>query len=124
MGIPPIPDKELNRLVSRMDPSRVLYNALVPFSIAALEYFFGNTFKILLHYDQKAQKKLKEQSRKIDIQDVLEISTGTKTVEDIIANWYSFQNIQSTSAAFKDWFGIDFWKFLRQRKKLDGEYFY
>lgn len=117
-SIPSIPDNRLNRLLSRNDPSRVLYNALVPFSIAALEYFFGNSFKILLHYDEKAQKKLKEQSRKIDMQDVWEISSGTKTIEDIIASWYSFQNLQSTSAAFKDWFGIDLWKFLRQRKKV------
>ena len=117
--IPPISDnKDLSHIISRVDPSRVIYNAMVPFSVAALEHFFGKSFKILLHYDEKAQKRLQEQSRKIDMQDVLAISSGAKTVEDIVADWYSFQNIQSINAAYKDWFGIDLWKILRQKRKV------
>ncbi len=117
--IPPVHDnKDLSQLISRVDPSRVIYNAMVPFSVAALEHFFGKSFKILLHYDEKAQKRLQEQSRKIDMQDVLAISSGAKTIEDIVADWYSFQNIQSINAAYKDWFGIDLWKILRQKRKV------
>ena len=110
--------------MSRVDPSRAMYNAMVPFAVAAVEHFFSKSFKILLYYDNKAQKSLEEQSRKVDMQDVLEISSGTKTIEDVIADWYSFQNIQSISAAYKDWFGIDLWKILRQKKKSGKESFF
>ena len=108
----------LGNIMAQNDPSRVLYNALVPFAVAALEYFFSQTFKIFLHYDEKAQKRLQEQTRKIEMQDVMAISAGQKTIEDVIADWYSFQNIQSISNAFKDWFNIDLWKILRRRKKV------
>lgn len=49
---------------------------------------------------------------------MLAIEARTKTIEDVVADWYSFQNIASIHNAFSDWFGIDVWKLLRQRKKI------
>jgi len=100
------------------DPVRVLYNALVPFAVAAIEHFFSQSFKILLKYDEKAQERLRQQSRKIEIPDVLSIRDGKKTIEDVVADWYSFQRITSIHAAFNEWFGINFWNLLRRRKKI------
>ncbi|HOW51507.1 MAG TPA: HEPN domain-containing protein [bacterium] len=121
----PSPTQSLEKFVgtkqedlAKIDPKRVLYNALIPFAVAALEHFFGQCFKILLQYDPKAQLKLRQQSRKIDIADVLAIQAHQKTVEDVVADWYSFQSIASIHSAFSDWFGIDFWKLLRRRKKV------
>jgi len=55
----PEPNVSLEQLVgtdlealSRHDPSRVVYNALVPFTLAAIEHFFGQCFRILLKYDK------------------------------------------------------------------------
>ena len=72
----------------------------------------------MLRYDADAQKRLKDQTRKIEIQDALAITQGEKTIEDIVAGWYSFQNIQSIHSAFRDWFQIDIWKLLRRRKRI------
>lgn len=102
----------------RLDPVRLLYNALVPFAVAALEHFFGQTFKILLRYDERAQKRLAQQSKKIDIQDALTISRGHGSIEDVVAGWYSFQNVRSIHTAFREWFGIDVWRLLRKRKRI------
>src|SRR5262249_41439857 len=104
--------------IERNDPVRVLYNALVPFAVAAIERFFGQVFRILLRYDLDARSRLPDQKTKIPIDDVLAISSGQKTIEDVVAEWYSFQNIQSSHKAFSDWFGIDLWGLLRRRKKV------
>jgi len=121
----PEPTEGMEKLVgtklealSTADPVRVLYNALVPFAVAALEHFFSQCFKILLRYDKAARKRIEKQTRKVELSDVLAIEVGAKTIEDVIADWYSFQNISSIHNAFSDWFGIDFWKLLRQRKKV------
>ncbi|MGB7293339.1 MAG: HEPN domain-containing protein [Thermodesulfobacteriota bacterium] len=121
----PDPTESLDKLegtklesLSTSDPMRVLYNALVPFVVAALEHFFSQCFKILLQYEPKARVRLQQQSRKVDLSDVLAIQAGTKTIEDVVADWYSFQNIASIQSAFSDWFGIDFWKLLRRRKRI------
>ncbi len=104
--------------VSIIDPTRILYNALVPFALAVVESFFKKCFVILLQYDDDAQKKLEEENKKVDISDVIQVQAGTKRIEEIVARWYSFQNINSIHKAFNEWFGIDFWRLLRQRKAI------
>jgi hypothetical protein len=94
---------------------------LVPFAVALLENFFSRCFKILLCYDANAQEKISQQSKKVDFEDVIAIKNGTRTIEDIIADWYSFQNIASIHRAFSEWFGIDFWAIIRKRKKLGNK---
>jgi hypothetical protein len=102
----------------RFDPTRVLYNALVPFAVAAIERFFSQCFKIMLQYDPKAHNRLRQQTKKIDLVDALAVQRGEKTLEDLVTDWYSFQNIHSIHAAFFDWFGIDVWKILKRRRKI------
>ena len=104
--------------LSEADPTRVLYNALVPFAVAAFEHFFTHCFKVLLRYDSQAQERLKDQSKKVELTDVLSIQSGAKKIEDVVADWYSFQNINSVHKAFQEWFGIDIWKILRRKKKI------
>ena len=105
-------------VLSCHDPTRILYNALVPFAVAALEHFFSQCFKILLRYDPQARDRLRQQTRKIDLPDVLAIEARAKTIEDVVADWYSFQSIASIHTAFSEWFKIDFWKLLRRRRRI------
>ena len=103
-------------------PTRVLYNALVPFAVASLEHFFGQSFRILLKYDQEARKKIQKlTTKKIEFSELLEVQAGTKSIEDIIANWYSFQSVAAIHTAFSEWFSIDFWKIIRQNKRVGGD---
>jgi hypothetical protein len=54
--------------LARIDPTRVLYNALVPFALAALEHFFGQAFRIFLRYDNKARQPFLHKPRKSTFQ--------------------------------------------------------
>ncbi|WP_373649639.1 hypothetical protein [Schlesneria sp. DSM 10557] len=121
----PEADERLEKMVGTpfepladVDPTRVLYNALFPFAVAAIEHFFSQSFKIMLRHDSDAQVKLRSQNKKIEIPDVYAIRDGEKTIEDVVAEWYSFQNIGSIHTAFKEWFGIDFQALIRRRKKI------
>ena len=104
--------------ITQLDPTRVLYNALVPFAVASLEHFFSQIFKILLKYSSASKKKIEKQSRKIELKDVYDIQNGNITIENVISNWYSFQNINSIHTAFNEWFDIDIWGLIRRRKKI------
>ncbi len=121
----PQPQQRLEKLVgtdlealAQADPTRVLYNALVPFALAAIEHFFSQAFKTLLKYDEGAQFRLREHNRKLDMVDAINIREGSKTLEDVVASWYSFQSIGRIHAAYREWLGIDFWSILRRRKKV------
>jgi hypothetical protein len=105
-------------ILNDLDPSRRLYSALAPFVLAALERFFRDAFTILLKYDHRAQQRLWSEARRIDFSELMNVVTSQKTVEDIVASWYSFQNLNSIHVAFKEWLGIDFWSIIRQHKKV------
>lgn len=102
----------------QFDPSRIVYNALVPFLVAALEHFFRETFEILLKYDENAQKTLEDQNRKISYGEAASIAKGELSLENIASGWFSFQNVDSIQKAYKEIHGIDVWKVLRRRKKV------
>lgn len=108
----------IHRMVAQQQPTRVLFNALVPFLVSSIEHFFRQTFQILLRYDEKAKEKYESLHRKIEFSEVLKITNGEKTLEAHISNWYSFQNIDSINKAFKEWFDFDVWKAIKKRRKV------
>ena len=46
------------------------------------------------------------------------IARGELTIERIVSDWYSFQNVNSIQKAFNEVLGIDVWKLIRRRKKV------
>lgn len=106
------------KFFKRADPSRVIYNGLVPFLIATLEHFLRESFEILLKYDRDALSKISDSNRKISILEATDLTEGRITLEQIISGWYSFQNLQSIQKAFGDTFGIDVMQALRRRKRV------
>jgi len=106
------------RVVKQIDPSRVIYNGLVPFLVAAIECLFRESFEVLLTYDTSAQRMFEEQNRKVPFTEVAALARGETCLERITSEWYSFQSLDSVHKAFKEVFGIDVWKVLRSRKKI------
>ena len=121
----PDPTPDLERLVgtdleplAQADPQRVLYNALVPFALAAVEHFLSRSFKVLLEFDPKARERLQRQTRKVEMTEALSIAEGETSIEDVVVGWYSFQNLDSIQRAFDEWFGMDVHKILRRRRRI------
>lgn len=104
--------------IERSDPSRVLYNAMLPFCVAAIEQFFSRSFAILLRYSSQGQSRLRDSQRKVEFQDARALTAGTKSIEEVVAGWYSFQNIDGIHKAYSEWLDIDIWGLLRRRKRV------
>jgi len=109
------------RFTKRLDPTRVLLNALIAFLVASIEHFFRETFQILVRYDPEARRKIEKQNKKASFAELVSVSRGELTVEEIVSGWYSFQNIDSIQRAFDDALGIDILRLLRRRKKVRGK---
>lgn len=110
--------KDFIEFTKTHDPSRVIYNGLIPFAVAMLEYFFSQVFQILIRYDSYAENKKSDYKIKVDFSTVLEVSKDKRTVEEIIARQYSFQNIEQINKAYKEWLGIDIKNVLYKKKKI------
>lgn len=104
----------------QLDPTRTLYNALIPFIISAFESFFSRVFQILIKYDNKAIEKMESYKQSVSLQEVIRIEREECTVEEIISNNYSFQNIEQINKAYREWLDIDIKKLLSEKKRIRG----
>lgn len=101
-----------------LDPSRTIYNGLVPFAVSMFEYFFSRVFRVLITYDDFASKKKQSHNLKVDFATLLEVSNSQRTVEDVIAESYTFQNLNQLNKAYKDWLDIDVRKILYKKSRI------
>ena len=116
-GLQRLVGTDLERL-SQMDPQRVLYNALVPFAVAAVEHFLSRSFKVLLQFDPTTRDRYRRQTRKQEIVQAISIAEGEKSIEDVVVRWYSFQNMNDIQKAFGEWLDIDFRATLRGKRTI------
>ncbi len=114
------PNTKSLKIFNQHEPIRIVYNATIPFIVAAFEYFFSQSFMILLKYDEAAALKREKHNQKILFEDVLQITKGLKTIEGVIAEGYSFQNIEKTIKAYKDWMGMDLNSVLFRKRRIGG----
>ncbi|MEA4966667.1 MAG: hypothetical protein VB048_00930, partial [Bacteroidaceae bacterium] len=87
---------------------------------SAFESFFSRVFQILIKYDNNAIEKKVSYKPKVSLQDVIKIEKEECTVEELISNNYSFQNIEQINNAYKDWLDIDIKKILSEKKRIRG----
>jgi len=109
---------ELFEFIRLNDPSRIIYNGLVPFAVSMFEYFFSQAFQILIKYDSDAVKKRDDFKQKIDFQTAIELSENKRTIEEVIASNYTFQNLDQLNKAYKEWLRIDVRNILYKKKKV------
>ena len=106
------------QFAQQFDPSRVIYNGLVPFLVAVIEHYFRECFEILLKYDPSALARLDEQNRRISIAEARAIARGESGFEQIVSAWYSFQNVTGIERAYKEILGIDVGKTLGHQERI------
>jgi len=115
--------ESIRRLLITNDPSILLYNALMPFLVSVLEYFYGQCFANFIKYDETAKALLIEEKVKIGVADVISILQKENSLEQIITQSYNFQNIDSINKAYKKYISVDVLSILSKKKKVNGKVF-
>ncbi|MCW1921507.1 hypothetical protein OKA05_03015 [Luteolibacter arcticus] len=110
--------RDFIEFANRHDPSRVLYNGLVPFAVSMFEYFFSRLFRILITYDTFAISKRSEYKLRVDFDILLKVGKGEESIEDVIASAYTFQNLAQLNKAYIDWLKIDVRKILFKKRRI------
>ena len=82
------------------------------------EYFFSRIFQVLIAYDQFALNKRETHKLKVDFSTLLSVGNKHRTIENVIAENYTFQNINQLNKAYKDWLDIDVRKVLYKKRKI------
>jgi hypothetical protein len=114
-------DKKMRDFVEftqSLDPTRVIYNGLVPFAVSMFEYFFSRVFRVLIAYDPYALGKRASHNLRVEFGTLLQVGNGERTVEDVIADAYTFQNLGQLNKAYRDWLNIDVRAILFKKKRI------
>ncbi|WP_206617497.1 hypothetical protein [Geovibrio thiophilus] len=77
------PENKVFKWMQTSEPRRILYNGLVPFAVSIFEFFFSQSFQILIKYDEFAINKLQKHSMKVEFADILNISEGHLSIEQL-----------------------------------------
>lgn len=99
LAISPDTDDKIRNLIELTDPSRIIYNGLIPFLVSVLEFYFKNILVISLKYDASANEKVKLYMGKTNLAQEESIY---KIVESI-----SFQDLKNVKKALKKWLNVD-----------------
>lgn len=111
--------ESLKKILKTKDPSVMLYNSLMPFLVAILEYFYGQCFADFIKYDTNARKLLVNEKLKIGVADVITILQKQNSLEQIITQEYNFQNLDSINKAYKKYLSIDIMSILSKKKTVN-----
>jgi len=112
---------ELSEWYATLDVGIVRNNTLLPFLIASLESFLKEFFIAYLETHPDVQKKIYEKKSKIEYSELKKLLIGEKTLAELEADNYTFQNLYSANNAYKNYIDVDIFKILDKRKKVKNQ---
>jgi hypothetical protein len=86
-------------LLAAYSPWVLSNNLLLPFVVSILEDYFKSTFVALLKYSARKESVFK--SARLSSQQLLRLSEGNVSVEALVAEGMTFQNLRVVSDAFR-----------------------
>ena len=92
-----IAEKSAHEIVGMPTPNMFNANVYSTYLCSLIEEYFKTTYIALLKYSERKEKIL---NVKFSSYDLVEISNGNKTVEEVFASTLSFQNIQKICSNF------------------------
>lgn len=116
LNLEEIDDKSFRESMQKMEPSLGMYNAMFPYLVALLEYFFKQVFLILIRYSEHAKQKIEDDKMNVSLREVIQVNNGERWVEDLIADAFTFQNLKQTNKAYQQFLKIDVARILSSVK--------
>jgi len=97
-------------------------NMTIPFLVATLESFLKNFFIKYIESHSEIQERLFEKKSKIDYIQLKELLSGNKSIVEVEAEEYTFQNLFSANNAYKKYLEVDIFEILNKKKKYKNSY--
>jgi hypothetical protein len=87
------------------------------------ESFLKDLFIAYLEMDREIQNRIFEKKSKIEYVTLKELLENKKTLAEIEADTYTFQNLHSANLAYSNYCGINLFQIWNKRKKIGKRFF-
>lgn len=111
----------LGEWYATLDVGILRNNTLLPFLIASLESFLKEFFIAYLETHADVQEKIYNKKSKIEYSELKKLLSGEKTLAELEADNYTFQNLYSANNAYKNYIDVDIFMILDKRKKVGNK---
>lgn len=108
---------ELIPAMLTLDSAILRNNTIVPFLVATLEAFLKELFVAYLDMHPSVQERIYEKKSKLEYAQLRQLLSGDRTLAELEADDYVFQNLDSANAAYKRYLDIDIYTVLNTRKQ-------
>lgn len=104
-----------------LDAGVIRNNTLLPFLIASIESFLKEFFIAYLETHPNVQEKIYEKKSKLEYSELKQLLSGEKTLAELEADNYTFQNLYSANNAYENYIDVDIFKVLNKRKRVKNK---
>ncbi|MGH7596216.1 MAG: hypothetical protein ACREOI_07680 [bacterium] len=105
------------------DKNMITNNFIVVFLVSVFESFLKDLFIAYLEMDREIQNRIFEKKSKIEYITLKELLENKKTLAEIEADSYTFQNLHSANLAYSNYCGINLFQIWNKKKKIGKRFF-
>jgi len=115
--------KQIDEELATLDRSLITNNLVTVFLVSILETFLKDLFITYIKMHPEKQEMVFSKTSKIDYQTLRELLEKKKSLAELEADSYTFQNLASANAAYSTYVKINLFKLWSKKKKI-GKKFY
>lgn len=110
--------KQLDEWTITWDKGILKNNTTLPFLVSCLESFLREFFVAYVETHPDIKERIYEKTAKIEYRQLRDLLSGKKTLAELEAENYTFQNLYSAHAAYKAYIGVDIFDILNKRRRV------
>lgn len=115
--------KQLDEEMASLDRGLITNNLIAVFLVSTLETFLKDLFIAYVEMHPNLQEKIFDRTSKIDFQTLRVLLEKKKSLAEVEAGYYTFQNLSSANVAYSEYLQINLFKLWNRKKKI-GKRFY
>lgn len=115
--------KQIHEEMASYDRGIITNNLVAVFLVSILESFLKDLFIAYIDMHPKLQEKIFSKTSKIDYQTLRELLEKKKSLAEVEADSYTFQNLLSANAAYSTYIELNLFNVWNRKKKI-GKRFY
>lgn len=110
--------KSIDERLPSLDKGLVTNNLIAVFLVSSLEAFLKDLFIAYVEMHPELQERIFNKSSKIDYQTLRELLEKEKTLVEVEADSYNFQNLQSANWAYSTYLKLNLFDLWNRKRKI------
>lgn len=115
--------KQLDEELSSLDKGLIVNNLIAVHLVSVLETFLKDLFIAYIEMHPDLQQKIFDRQSKVDYQTLRALLEEEKSLAEVEADYYTFQNLKSANLAYSTFLQINLFEIWDRKKKISKRFY-